>query len=296
MAEEIISLVKFCSVDSGLKILNSQSLRWSAPHLFNDPFEPDYRSQADFTPEGLLRGIIKEAITMLFGAREPTGKSNRLVAAISRWREEERFTSEEEAESVLTQLLGQIARQQQEHIDEYMKLWRQFTSSLRICCFCDKPTNMSAWQRYADNHAGIALKFSAGEDSSLPAPMRVNYTTTPPLVTTLKEQIAVTYGRQAPPTPEDFIEKLLSKDRENKAEREWRCFAQEEGDPESDDQVWYSNKVFKAHELKAIYLGLGIKPEDRESIVHLARQHFRNSRIFQARALPGRYEIDFDQL
>ncbi|MGK0498557.1 MAG: hypothetical protein ACJAYG_000188 [Oceanicoccus sp.] len=57
---EISSLTTFCSAETCLKILNSQSLRWSAPHLLNDPVELNRHSTPDFNAEGLLNGMIKE--------------------------------------------------------------------------------------------------------------------------------------------------------------------------------------------------------------------------------------------
>lgn len=283
-------------MDTGLKILNSQSLRWSSPHLLHDPFELHYRSGADFTADTLLQAVIKEAISMLFGAREPTGKSSRVVAAIARWREEERFASEEEAEGVLQQLLGQMLQQQQEQIDKYIADWQQFARAVRICSFCDKPTNQTAWHLYADNHHGIALKFSAGEDSALPDPHRVNYSQQPPQITNKKEQVGVFYGKQTPPTSESFLDKLLTRSRDRSGEREWRCFELDTGELPEDDQLWYHDRTFKAHQLKAIYLGLGVSTSEREMLLQLAHQYFRNSRIFQTRKLENSYEVEFVQI
>ncbi len=294
--DEISSLVKFCSAETGLKVLNSQSLRWSAPHLFNDPFELNHHSEPDFTPETLLTGMIKEAINLLFGPSEPTGKHNRLITAISRWRGEERFASEEEAEQVLKQLLGQIVQQQQEGINSYLSAWQQFACSLRVCCFSDKPTNMQAWQRFADNHAGIALRFSAGEDTALPEPRKVTYGTTPPQVSSLKEQIAVTYGREKAPKSDGFIDKMLMKNKDNNVEREWRCFAADETDSGSDEQTWYNNKRFSAPELKAVYIGLATSLQNKEAVINLVKAKYANTKVYQAVALPNRYEIDFSQL
>lgn len=294
--DDILALTKFCDIETGLKILNSQSLRWSAPHLFNDPFELNYRTTTDASGDALTAGLVKEAINLLFGAGEPRGKSNRLVAAIARWRDEERFASEEEAESVLQQLLGQLAHQQQETIDQYLRDWRAFASSVRICCFCDKPTNMAAWQRYGGNHSGIALKFTAGEDTILPDPRKVSYSTSPPQITSLREQVDIAYGRAQPPGPEGFPDKLLGRNRDNNAEREWRCFDQQPHADGEDDQLWYLDKTFKPHELKGIYLGLAMAPEHRDTVLELARRDYKNSRVFQAQAVPGKYEIDFVQL
>lgn len=294
--EEISSLVKYCTTDTGLKVLNSQSLRWSAPHLINDPFELSHLTDAEITQESLLKGMIKEAINMLFGPTEPTGKNNRLVAAISRWRDEERFASEDEAEQVLTQLLGQIAQQQMEGITDYLSSWKQFSSHLRLCSFSDKPNNMHCWQRYAEDHTGIAIRFAAGEDTALPDPKRVSYSTIPPNVSSLKQQVAVTYGKESPPSADGFLKKMLEKNKINNVEREWRCFGTEAQELDDNDQLWYSNKKFSAPELKAVYLGLGIQQSDRDTVIAIVKEKYRNTKVYQAKALPNRYEIDFDQV
>ncbi len=233
---------------------------------------------------------------MLFGPSEPSGKSNKLVAAVARWRDEERFGSEEEAAAVLKQLLSQVAQQQQESINAYLATWQQFSRELRICCFSDKPANMSAWQRYADNHAGIALRFSAGIDTALPEPHRLAYTATPPLVTSLQEQIAVTYGREPAPTSSLFMEKFTTKNKVNNTEREWRCFSSDTDSANADEQLWYSNKTFSSPELKAVYLGLVMPSQDRQTVVKLIKEKYKQTKVYQAQLIKGRYEIEFVQI
>lgn len=294
-ADQVISLVKYCSAATSLKVLNSQSLRWNAPSLHSDPFEPDHLSSIGFTLEMLQKEMIKEAIGMLFGPSDPSGKSNRLIAAICRWRDEDRFASEEEAEQVLTQLLGQVALQQQELIDSYMEEWREFSRTLRICSFADKPNNIHCWQRYADNHAGIALRFSTGEGTSLPNPQRVTYGITPPLVTSLKEQIAVIYGRQNLPSSAGFMEKLLSKNKSNNVEREWRCFSHAP-DNATEDDLLHNYQEFSPNELKGVYLGLTTSYQDKEAVIQLVKDKYPKTRVYQAEAVSGRYELDFVQL
>jgi hypothetical protein len=295
-SDEISSLIKFCDVGTGLKILNSQSLRWSAPALFNDPFEPDHNTNPHINKEQFLAALIKETVSMLFGANEPTGKGNRLIAAISRWRNEDRFSSEEEAEQVLQQLLAQMAEKQYKTITNHIQQWQQYASQLRICCFSAKPTNMHAWQRYGDNHNGIALKFSCGEDTSLPSPQRVVYSNIPPQITSLRQQINITYGKEAALNSEQFISKLLNKNKTNNAEREWRCFNLEENPNVDDAEFWYTNKPFSTPELKSVYFGLGTSIEEKTQIIDLIKTKYKNTRIFNAEPLNNRYEIKFAQI
>jgi hypothetical protein len=290
--DEITSLVKYCDVETGLKILNGQSLRSSAPSLYQDPFEPHHETTLDFNKDILLKGVIKDAIGMLFGPSEPGGKANKLIAAICRWRAEDRFASEDEAEVVLKQLLGQITEQHYVSIDTYIADWEAFAKNIRICSFSNKVDNMSCWEAYAANHSGLALKFSSGEETSLPEPRRMNYSSTPPVVTNLKEQVDVIFGRQVAPSKEEFLLKLLTKDKNNSMEKEWRCFNVEN----SDDGLLYNTKDFSASELKAVYFGLAMSDEDKSSIQKIITEKFKKTKMYQAIKLPNKYEVDFERI
>jgi hypothetical protein len=292
----ISALVKFCNADTGLKHLSSQSLRWSSPHLFNDPFEASHLFSANITPETLLKGLTKEALTMLFGPNEPTGKDNRLIAAIARWRDEERFASEVEAEQVLKQLLSQVANRQQQNIDSFMADWRKFASNLRVCCFADKADNMTCWQRYANNHSGIALRLAAGEGNSLKDPRRLSYQGQPLQITSLKQQVDIAYGKQQATNSDEFINSLLVKNKENSTEREWRCFGREVSPLKPDDKQWYTDKPFATHELKAVYLGVAAEQSLKDTVTALVKKQYPKSKIYQAQVVTGEYALEFTAL
>lgn len=293
-ADAVTSLIKFCSVDSGLKVLSSQTLRWSAPNLFNDPFELQHNSTPDLTAENLLDVLLREALIMLFGPDVPSGRHNRLVNVMARWREQERFCDEQEADTVLRELLGQIAQLQASRVDDYMVEWRRFARTVRIACFSEKPDSLSGWQRFADHHRGVALRFNCGEGTALPRPQRVLYQAHAPLVTSRKEQLEVIYGRREQPSAEDFPAKLLVKGRHDHLDMEWRCFDRDEDDDDSDDTLWYSNRKFPAHELRAVYFGANMVRDHKEQFAKLLRASYPTVRIYQAEVARGRYELEFN--
>lgn len=293
MADSISSLVKFCTIEAGVKTLSSQTLRWSAPHLFDDPFELHYQSQPDVTAEGLLDVLLREALIMLFGPDMPTGRHNRFVNIMARWREQERFCDEEEAQDVLRELLGQIAEIQTRQVEDYMQRWQQFARATRIACFSEKPNNVTCWQRFADHHRGIALRFECGEDTGLPKPQRVNYQGTAPLVTNRQEQLEIIYGRRSVPTVDEFPAKFLIKGRQDHLEQEWRCFESAVDNDEQDAALWFDLRKFPAHELRAIYFGALTAPADKELIVKLMRANYPTAKIYQASVVPSRFEIEF---
>lgn len=292
-SDSVSSLVKFCTVESAIKILSSQSLRWSAPHLFGDPFELHYQTTVDLSSASLLEVLLREALIMLFGPDAPTGRHNRLVNIMARWREQERFCDEQEADTVLRELLGQIAEIQARQVDEYMAEWRAFALAARIACFAEKPNSVACWQRFAANHTGVALRFNCGEGTTLEKPRRVTYHNNAPTITTQREQLEVIYGRRSAPTRDDFPEKLLLKGRHDHLEQEWRCI-DHGAEPESDDPLLcYDIRKFPAHDLRAVYFGVFTAERDRQYIRKLVRANYPTAKIYQAVTVPGRYEVDF---
>jgi uncharacterized protein YjiS (DUF1127 family) len=290
------TLVKYCTYDTGLKILSERTLRWSSPHLFGDPFELDYLTPHDVTAARLAEILLREALIMLFGPDVPTGRSNKLVNVMARWREEQRFCDEEEASTVLRELLGQIADLQAAQVDEFMANWRNYARTVRICSFSERPNLLNCWSRFADNHTGLALRFDCGDDTALPVPKPVQYQASPAAITSLKEQVDAMLGRGAAPLHDDFQGKLLIKGRHQQSELEWRCFDNDRDDPTSDEKLWYSDRRFPTHELRQVYLGARMPSAARDAILRLVKRDYPGTRILQAQVIPGRYELELAPL
>jgi hypothetical protein len=294
VVDTVSSLYKFCSLDAGLKILNSQTLRWSAPHLFGDPFELDYLSDPHITAQELLDVLLREALIMLFGPEPPTGRHNRLVNIMARWREAQKFIDEDQASEVLRDLLGQIAKIQVERVQDYLAEWRLYASLTRVSCFSESVESINCWERFGDNHQGLALRFHCGDDTHLVSPQRVTYAGQAPVITNKREQLEIIYGRINAPVAEDFHTKLLTKGRHQQGELEWRCFDRaDDSERDSDPSLWYDNQRFPAHELRAVYCGVLVPHETRDQLARLLRASYPNARMYQAQPVAGRYELEF---
>lgn len=292
------SLIKYCTARSAEQILATRSLRWNAPHLFADPFELNYESELTFDPESLMQTAIKSVTAMIFAKEAPRGNSP-LLTAMRRWRGEERFASPEEAAQVLKDLLGQMVDQRLNAIDQVMADWRHFARNLRICCFSAKPDIPSAWRLFADNHRGVAIRFQCGDDTSLPNPVKVEYRSTRPEITSLKEQLnAVIHSENVAPQ-ESFSERYMTKAPFCREEREWRCFhnaTNEASSNEAEDSVWFDDLPFEARELTSIYLGSCYPPEHRQRIVDWLKDNYSHTKLFQAKVATGKYDIEFERI
>lgn len=294
------TLVKYCTAETAFKSLSAQRLRWHAPNLFDDPFELDYHTRLSFDPHTLLRGVIRAATAMIFSPDTPRGTSP-LSTVVRRWREEKRFDSHEEAEDVLEELMGRMTDQQQKTIDQIMADWRNFTRHLRICCFSAKPGNLPCWQQYADNHRGVAIRLRCGPNTALPEPRAVAYQKLRPEITTFKQQLNAVLHNEHYDAQSEFLDKFLVKPPPASTEREWRCFGHTDPDEsgeedEDDEKLWYQDRPFAPEELTTVYLGAHFPEAERATFKELLREHYPDTRLLQARPVPGRFEIEFERL
>ncbi len=298
MPEYPETLAKYCTAEAAGKILSSRQLRWHGPHLLGDPFELTHQSPLGFDPATLLDAAIRTATAMIF-ARELPRSNSPLMAVVRRWREEERFDSQEEAEEVLTELLGRMVDQRQAALDELMAEWRLFTRQLRICSFAAKPDNLACWQRYADNHRGAVIRFRCGEYTSLAEPRAVQYQSVRPEITTVKEQLNALLHNESVNARERFLDKFLIKPVQANAEQEWRCFRHATDEPSSkqpDDRLWYDDHPFERAEVGAVYFGAFMDIEDKQKLLSILREHYSEATVFEAEPIPGKYDIAFTRI
>ncbi len=292
------ALVKFCTAETAKKILSSQTLRWSAPSRFDDPFELNHETQLNFDPHSLLDSAIKMASSMIFAPDDPKGNTP-LINAIRRWREEERFHSPDEAVDVLRELLSQVVDHRQKTIDQMMTEWRKFTRTLRICSFSAKADNLSAWQYFADHHKGVAIRFHTGEFNQLKQAVKVEYKTVRPEITTLREELSVVLGGAPHNAQGDFMEKFSIKPTFCSSEQEWRCMDQiqeQPGETPTDEHEWFEDRRFERSEVDAVYFGAYTPTAEKKDIYGLIKEKYSQAKVFQAKAAMGKYELEFEKI
>jgi hypothetical protein len=289
-----ITLSKYCDTDTALKILHSQSLRWSAPHLFGDPFEPDYTLKPEIDFETVHRSLVRHVVTSIFNDNKDGPPSSPLMATIQRWREREQFTDEEEAEPIIRNLLEPIVRNQWQKLTDYYQAWSNYAKRVRIACFSNKPNNMASWQRHAANHHGLVLEFHAGHDTQLVDPEIVTYDETPPVLTTLREQLINILGKNKSSDERHFRKMHFHKNKLDGQIKELRCIKMDtEADQGDDPDAWYSYYKFPSSELKAVYFGVNISDEKRRQIAKLLKEKFPLTKLFQAKRVAGKYDVEF---
>lgn len=291
-------LFKFVSADSAKSILESQSLRWSAPDLFNDPFEMSSQTPLSFETDTLLDSTIKLASSMIFAPETPKGESP-LINAIRRWRDEDRFSDPEEAHQVLRELLSKMVDYRLDQLQSGMAKWQRYVRNVRLCCFCKHADNMAGWRLFAHKHQGVALRFNVGTNSSFPPPKPVVYQTDRPELTTLREQLGAILHNRKDGIVDRFADHFFVKSRELKPEDEWRCIKNSQTEtPISDENFenWFDNIKFKKEDLGAIYFGVNISDDNKTAISNMATNLYQNIKLFQAVRAKTGFALEFEKI
>ena len=223
--------------------------------------------------------------------------SSPLIKAIRRWRSEDRFDNEEEAQEVLSELLTSMVQHRKPEMLRLMKDWRDYTRRLRILCLSEKHDENSLWWRYADNHRGIAIRFACGDETSLPKPQTVRYTETKPEITPLAEQMEILMNQTNVAVQDSFPEKFLSKSREDIKEREWRILTHVDGrDLPDNEALWYEEIPFQQTEVRAIYFGVASDARLKQDISKLVERRYPKAKLFQARTQAANFALEFDRI
>ena len=290
-AERPKQLIKYVSADAGLAILRSQSLLWSSPNLYSSPFEMNGKCAIPFSSQELLEATVKLSTALIFNDDRPQGDTP-LMTAINRWRDEERFNSPQEAESVLKDLLSRMVAQKEEQLHASLQKWQMFVESVRTCCFCASSDLPQAWEKFADNHRGIAISIAPDADNGLEQVQPVIYTNERPQLTTLKEQINQLLYNLAVNPNQRFPKNLLSKPSFLSEEREWRALVPRNGSFRKTDHPNRDERMLTPGSIRAVYLGIDCDESTRQSVKKACADMKKQPKLIQLNIAKNHFKFD----
>lgn len=284
-------LVKYLSVAAGLKAMESQTLQWSSPNAFLSPFEINGRMSLNFSSQELLDALVKSATSMIFSDARPSGDTP-LITAINRWRDEKRFDTPEEAVNVLRDLLSKLVAQREEQLLSALAKWQTFAESVRLCCLCDSPDNLSAWERFADHHKGIAISLIPDSDNGFEQIQQITYSHDKPQLTSLKEQINQTLFNTPSPITQRFAKHLLTKATYLSSEREWRALTPKNGHFQPTDDPNISLRKLTLGSIRAIYFGAECDESTQAAITEIAKGLTPKPKLFKMTLAKSQFKLE----
>lgn len=289
------TLVKYCSNDTGLTILHGQSLRWRSPEWFGDPFELSSQRPLNFEVSQLLESTVKLASSMIFAPDNPVGDSP-MINAIRRWRDEGRFDTPGEAHSILRELLCKMVDYRVSQLHNMLTKWQHYVRNVRILSLTDKVDNVVAWERFAEQHTGMALRLRTS--GALCDVRPVVYQTERPQLTSIREQLGAILHNRDDRAAERFGEHYFIRGKHHQQEREWRCLRMSQQEiPVSDDQCdqWFEDLPLPAEELSAVIIGLRTPEEVKKELSVLLPQRYPKTQLLQVKMAKTGFQLELEK-
>lgn len=275
---------KYMPTYAALAVLANNSLRWSSPLSFNDPFDVPRELSFGVTPQHMAEALGKRVRTMI---DNPPKAAQELNVSIQRLIRAAKSLPEEQKRALIERICQRGGRSPtaERNMEALRAMWRQQVSELRILCLSEDPKHVAMWYHYADKYQGVVLEFRCSEltDSAWLAARKVGYSAEPSSIYTADgwaELITLENGAAV----ERMVDwATLNKSADWSYEREWRVVTFRR----SNETEGYSDYAFRPSELSAVYLGPLIKRAEALAIFGLL-DRYPNCKVWQVTIGMGR--------
>jgi hypothetical protein len=288
---------KYMKPDTALAVLESRTVRFSTPLLFNDPFDVQSGLHFEFDLDSLHDKVLDriEALASAVGepAIDPENVWGQIVLEARKYYPTHGFPRErwKEGSTAPFNLMLKIIRQAQ---IQYQQHWQAILPEVRIFSVTEEKDNLLMWAHYAFDHTGAVFEFWSlpEEDNPLSVAQPVEYVKTPPPFLTESELIDSLTGLRGLSDGNDLYRRYAYiKSNHWSYEREWRVWY-----PGADRTQKFDTTPIRPNEFKAIYLGCCISPKIKDDILALIKKNFQGTRIFQARKALDSYGLNFIEI
>ena len=259
-------LSKYSSMSTARVILESTTLRWSSPVLFNDPFDVAREFEVDFSFEDIRKAIVARFRDYIDGSAEPKTQWSQLIVGEIRKRGKRREGREL---ATLEDSLMLMAVPALTSIAGMRRIWEERIPGMRILCFSAVADSPKMWAHYAGNHSGVVLQFESSDerDSSWLLAQPVIYRSEKPSLPGVEEWVRSFLSECEIDWDEYLREYYYVKSPEWTYEQEYRVVS----DRRRDESGLYSDYGFHPEDLRRVIVGVNADPANTRRIVEFAR-------------------------
>ena len=249
---------KYASASTALKILETSTVRYSSPLLFNDPFDVQSGLQFDFDIQSLPDRIFsrleklvtRDAKPVFSNPHDPWAK---VVTRMWDMKATHGFPKDRAWNTFLPALewlRDQTALFQSEFQEH---TWKNFLQRLRVFSLSEDRSNLLMWAHYAKDHKGAVFEFLVlpEDDNALCAAQPVIYSKKPPYLITEEQLLESIFEGKLLDTNIFYSQYARVKSDIWEYEKEWRVWYPL---PEATEAL-YEYVPLRQKEIGAIYLG-----------------------------------------
>lgn len=253
-------------------VLKNQTLRWSSPLCFNDPFDVPRALCFEVTPETVSKELMKRVLELIANPPDNTSHLHKQLETVVK------AVKMGLPQHLQTNLIAEFqnnfasAAKSYTGLDSFRELWDGLLPALRILCLTDSPSHVAMWYHYADQYKGIVLEYAPPvlADSVFLQANPVTYPRAKPAFydasgwaefLTMKSEVA---ARKL------LDEAVFTKSPDWSYESEWRIVTFAEG---VETKELFSDYKFCTAELKGIFLGPLLSEPEKCEILEMAKAY-----------------------
>jgi hypothetical protein len=252
-------------------VLRNSTFRWSAPELFNDPFDVPRELSFGIEPKQMSKASAQRIAALIMSPPADTSDLSPLLRLIIDT--VKRGISEKAMQALLSGLEDEIGGDTSsgESLEAMRTMWRNTLPNFRILCLTENPAHASMWHHYADQYRGVVIELRCVDELDSPwvAAKPVTYPQEKPLVYTAEGWAELLSLRQDLAIRRMLDLATYTKSPEWEYEAEWRLVSTKR----PHEMGNHSDYKFHPDEIGGIYLGPRISQEDRESVAALAANY-----------------------
>lgn len=294
---------KYYSPSGAISTLESGSFKWSAPSLFNDPFDcqfpVSFKGNSEEIHRILIDRLIEDAsllenrhicyraqdvqilfylIKMIFMSGKPQSQIQETLNNIRN------IEADQGMRKRFDDVIAGLDHRRQSESKE-----------ARIFCVAETNDNLLMWSHYAQNHSGIVIKIRCipkGKGSPLCAGVKVKYQDSIPNITadSVVKMLMCLDDLEFNSWLEDLYDSwFFTKSTCWSYEKEWRVF----GFSKSLKYQGFDLYKFSPEEIGAVYLGCRMEEKLKFQILDLVAHKYPRCNIFQSKIREKEYGLDF---
>jgi len=287
---------KYASFNTAMRVIKSNSFRWSSPTKFNDPFDHQAGFVLAFGRDEFVMAMMASIERIIFSDEDvavtPSSQFSALTLRLRSIRDrlpreqvlQDLYESALASAEILHGSIGQLNSVVQEQL-----------CHSRVFCVSEKNDNVVMWSHYADEHRGVVFKLRCIDeiDNTLLAARKVDYSDTF-LEFLSADQYAQHLTGEAPIDMASLCWSIaFTKHIDWSYEKEWRVHIPLLNEPPGDGYSVYPEdpQVFEA-----IYLGCRMQPDEISAITSLLKKHLPNTRIYLGKKSTTSFALSFHEV
>lgn len=287
---------KYLSSDTARIVLANNTLRYSSPRLFNDPFDVQFDLQISFE-----RADLVEASRNRYHQFLSTGKglgNNQVgnTAKLFAWAIRPLRKGIEEGKLTIDQVMRDMDSAFSDSADKFFAAHTKVMSEIRasmadvaVLCVSEVPDNILMWSHYAENHMGVVIRLECQPevDNPILVASPITYSDEMPKWHQLDTVIDENWGVVSP-NHRLLLDRLLTTKAIDWAyEKEWRVIIHNELKLGSN----HSDFGMAQGEIDQVILGCRMPEPEREKIIAICNKAQPQAEVLIAEKQAHAFEL-----